>query len=129
MIDLVDRRSTASGARRALSLSQRVERHIVDLRRYAHALVGSSTEADELVQECLVRALARQYFWTRIRDLRAYLFSIMHNAYVDRLATQRRQGISVEIDEALPRLSEPAAQVSSIELRDVAVLLALAEMA
>lgn len=98
---------------------QAIERHIVDLRRYACALLGSATEADELVQECLLRALARQHVWTRIRDMRAYLFTILHNAHVDRLTSRRRQGPSVDVDEVQTRLAQPAGQLVSLELRDV----------
>lgn len=53
------------------------------LRRYARALVGSRDEADDLVQDTLERA------WSRIRllrsgsDPRLWLFSIMHNVFVD----------------------------------------------
>ncbi len=95
-----------------------IERYIVDLRRYACALLGSPAEADELVQDCLLRALARQHFWTRIRDMRAYLFSILHNAHLDRLTSRRRRP-SVDIGEVQARLSQPAGQLTSLELRDV----------
>jgi RNA polymerase sigma-70 factor (ECF subfamily) len=102
---------------------QIIERYIVDLRRYACALLGSAGEADELVQECLLRALARQHFWTRIRDMRAYLFAILHNAYIDRLTTTRRHGTSVALDdsgeERHSRLAQPAGQLFSLELGDV----------
>jgi RNA polymerase sigma-70 factor (ECF subfamily) len=57
--------------------------HLPSLRRYARALVGSKQAADELVQECIVRVLARRRCLDDIRNPRAYLFSILHNAYVD----------------------------------------------
>jgi RNA polymerase sigma-70 factor (ECF subfamily) len=95
-----------------------VERHIVELRRYARALVGDPIEADELVQETLVRALARQHFWTRIRDLRAYLFTILHNAFVDRLASCRRVA-EVDVEQMLPYLAQSASQDAVIEVRDL----------
>lgn len=108
---------------------QTIERYIVDLRRYATALLGSTGEADELVQDCLLRALARQHFWTRIRDMRAYLFAILHNAYIDRLTTSRRRGAVVGLDgdklqdgragEVPSRLAQPAGQLVSLELGDV----------
>ena len=103
---------------------QTIERYIVDLRRYACALLGSAAEADELVQDCLLRALARQHFWTRIRDMRAYLFAILHNAYIDRLTTSRRRGVTVGLDESArgetpSRLVQPAGQLMALELGDV----------
>ncbi len=103
--------------------AQTIERYIVDLRRYACALLGSAAEADELVQESLLRALARQSFWTRIRDMRAYLFAILHNAYIDRLTITNRRGTTVGPDDVTAdersRLSQPAGQLLSLELGDV----------
>jgi len=96
-----------------------VERHIPDLRRYARALLRDQNDADELVQECLERALARRHFWHGIRDLRAYLFTILHNAYVDLLSSRRRAGISVDLDQVVTRLARPAPQPVSLELRDL----------
>ena len=64
--------------------------HIPGLRRYARALTGNAAEADDLVQECLSRALARQEKAGDIRNLRAYLFTILHNAHVDGPSEKRR---------------------------------------
>src|SRR3546814_13938541 len=57
--------------------------HIPGLRRYARALAGSAAEADALVQECLSRALARPQQTPDIRNMSAYLFTIMHNVHPD----------------------------------------------
>jgi RNA polymerase sigma-70 factor (ECF subfamily) len=103
---------------RGMRQSSSIERHIIELRRYARALLGDPIEADELVQETLLRALARQHFWTRIRDLRAYLFSILHNAFVDRLASRRRIA-KIDIEEMLPDLAQSGNQHAVVELRDV----------
>lgn len=102
------------------SLEQAIERHIADLRRYARALLGDMSEADDLVQECLVRALARPHFWQRIRDPRAYLFAILHNAHVDRLSSRRRAGDPIQLDHVVTPLSHPAPQPASLELQDLA---------
>src|SRR3546814_18527092 len=64
--------------------------HIPGLRRYARALAGSAAEADDLVQECLSRALARRQQSSDIRNLRAYLFTILHNVHIDRLVERQR---------------------------------------
>lgn len=79
------------------AIEESIRRYVVDLQRYARALVGHAGEADELVQECLVRAIGRARLWSRIRDPRAYLFAIMHNAYVDWLAGHRRERRFVEL--------------------------------
>jgi len=95
--------------------------HIPGLRRYARALAGNAAEADDLVQECLSRALARrQQQAEEIRNLRAYLFTILHNAHVDRLAERRRWNYAVP-EEALENLTaRPAPQHGRLELLDLA---------
>lgn len=87
------------------------------LRRYARALTGRSDTADDLVQDTLERCLEKWRFWQRERDLRPWLFSIMHNLHVD---IQRRQGrIDYQADENLPELLQRANQDDELELRDL----------
>jgi RNA polymerase sigma-70 factor, ECF subfamily len=97
--------------------------HIPGLRRYARALTGSAADADDLVQECLSRALARRRQNgddSDIRNLRAYLFTILHNAHIDRLSERRRWSYAVP-DEALENLTaRPAPQHGLLELHDLA---------
>lgn len=57
------------------------------LRRYARALVGDASQADDLVQDTLERAWARLHQWRGEGELRAWLFGIMHNVWVE----QRRR--------------------------------------
>ncbi|MGH6968308.1 MAG: RNA polymerase sigma factor [Stellaceae bacterium] len=102
------------------ALEQSVRQYTADLRRYARALVGRAGEADELVQECLVRAIARARLWSHIRDPRAYLFAIMHNAYVDWLAGRRRQRRYVELQLAVGAGAACAeTQTATVELKDI----------
>lgn len=102
------------------ALEESVRRYAADLRRYAHALVGRSGEADELVQECLVRAIARARLWSGIRDPRAYLFAIMHNAYVDWLANHRRQRRYIELQLAVGTgAARGEAQTAAVALKDL----------
>lgn len=95
-----------------------IEAHIAGLRRYARALLGNRPEADELVQECLVRALARVDSWNKIGDLRAYLFSIQHNIYVDYIKSRRRMmEQQVQTFDVFPAI--PPSQDLSLEVRDL----------
>jgi RNA polymerase sigma-70 factor (ECF subfamily) len=71
---------------------------IPNLRRYARALVGDRDGADDLVQDTLERAVRKFHLW-RPGDLRAWLFSIMHNVFVNQLKA-RKIAPQVEIDEA-----------------------------
>jgi RNA polymerase sigma-70 factor (ECF subfamily) len=64
-----------------------VRRLIVDqiphLRRYARALVGDRAQADDLVQDCLERAWSRMHLWTVGTNIRAWLFTILHNVHLN----------------------------------------------
>ena len=60
------------------------------LRRYAFALTASRLEAEDLVQETLMRAIAGARSFQRGGNLRAWLFSIMHNAFVSTMRRRRQ---------------------------------------
>lgn len=96
-----------------------VLKHIPGLRRYARALTGSAAEADDLVQESLSRALARRDAAGEIRSLRAYLFTILHNAHIDRLNDRRRWAYSIPPEVLENRLAQPAPQHGQLELNDL----------
>lgn len=57
---------------------------IPQLQRYAFALTYNADEAEDLVQESLLRAIAKRPSWNGVKRPRAYLFSILHNLHVDR---------------------------------------------
>jgi RNA polymerase sigma-70 factor (ECF subfamily) len=74
--------------------------HIPHLRRYARALTGDVTRADDLVQDTLERAWIKFHLWQPALDLRPWLFTIMHNLYVNQVrANVRREGIPVSDGE------------------------------
>lgn len=83
-----------------------IEPHIPALRRYARALVRDREGADDLVQDCLERALSRWALRRRDGDLRAWLFAILHNLFLDGVRRRARQGYRVDLDEAR-ELAEP----------------------
>lgn len=68
------------------------------LRRYARALTGADTEADDLVQETLARALSRIEQWQSGESPRKWLFSILHNLHVDVLRRSARRPPHLSID-------------------------------
>jgi len=88
--------------------------YIPNLRRYARALVGDRDGADDLVQDTLERAVRKFHLW-RPGDLRAWLFSIMHNVFVNQLKA-RRIAPEVEIDDSFPA---PASSVTRMDLQDM----------
>jgi len=91
--------------------------HIPRLRRYARALVGDRYVADDLVQDTLERAWNKFYLWRPGSDLRAWLFTIMHNVFVNQ-ARRRRHEIEQAMDE-MPAVAVRATQGEQLELQDV----------
>lgn len=92
-----------------------IEPNIPALRRYAHALLRHDDDADDLVQDCLERAISR---WGQRRaegDVRTWLFSILHNLAVSRLRQVKRRGPNVALDHAPPfALASPPAQDDAV---------------
>jgi RNA polymerase sigma-70 factor (ECF subfamily) len=93
------------------------------LRRYARALTGNPEQADELVQDCLERGLNRLHLWRRGSDLRAWLFTIMHNLHVNSV---RRGGIRPDnqaYDDTRMHGASPPAQDDVVALHSIVGLL------
>ncbi|MDB5958329.1 sigma-70 family RNA polymerase sigma factor [Ramlibacter sp.] len=84
--------------------------HIPDLRRYARSLTGDAWAADDLVQDTLERACERWQLWAAGSDLRAWLFTLMHNLFVDsaRRAVRQQAGQRVDVDDVANELLSPA---------------------
>ena len=95
-----------------------LEEQIPRLRRYARALTRDVTRADDLVQSCLARAIAKQHLWERGTNLRAWLFTLLHNQHVNDVRHSIREGTTVELDEA-PELTVQGNAIVSLELRDL----------
>ena len=95
-----------------------LETEIPRLRRYARALTRDVSRADDLVQSCLTRAVAKQHLWQLGTDLRAWLFTIMHNQHVNDVRRGVREGISVELTEA-PQLAAESNAIDTLHLRDL----------
>ena len=105
-----------------LDSDQQIETHIPRLRRYARALTGDGVRADDLVQDTLERAWSKFALWRRGSDLRAWLFSIMHNVFVNQLDARARRP-----EEALPEAFDipvAPAQERALEIRDLCAALA-----
>ena len=68
------------------------------LRRYARVLTGEATRADDLVQDTLARAWEKRALWQAGTDLRAWLFTVMHNVFVNQRALARREARNVSLD-------------------------------
>ena len=100
-------------------LHKSIEAEIPRLRRYARALCRDVAAADDLVQDCLTRALAKLHLWQEGTDLRAWLFTILHNQHVNRIRRAVREGAAVELSESEPLLTQAPRQDRRLELRDL----------
>jgi RNA polymerase sigma-70 factor (ECF subfamily) len=111
--------------------------YIPNLRRYARALVGDRHAADDLVQDTLERAVRKFHLW-KPGDLRAWLFSIMHNVFVNQLKARKIRP-EVEADETLAARVPTATSTDILDLerallalapeqREVVLLIGLEEM-
>ncbi|MGH7096929.1 MAG: sigma-70 family RNA polymerase sigma factor [Stellaceae bacterium] len=89
------------------------------LRRYARALTRDASRADDLVQSCLVRAVAKQHLWQVGTDLRAWLFTILHNQHVNDVRRAVREGVSVAVEDVAPILTVQSNAGAALQLRDL----------
>jgi RNA polymerase sigma factor (sigma-70 family) len=96
--------------------AERLVELIPRLRRYARALVGDRATADDLVQDTLERAWAKLHLYRRGTDLRAWLFTVMHNVHVNRVRAARP---TETLEEEMPELAQRAAQGDALLVRDL----------
>lgn len=75
-----------------------LQRLIPRLRRYARGLTGDADSADDLVQDCLLRALDRETQY-RGGSLAGWLYAILTNAARSRLRAERRRPTLTELDD------------------------------
>jgi RNA polymerase sigma-70 factor (ECF subfamily) len=96
-----------------------LEAQVPRLRRYARALTRNRDRADDLVQDTLVRAISKQQLWQEGTNLRAWLFTLMHNQFVNDLRRSQRESGNIDladIPSSLTAVSDPTASVQLKEL-------------
>ena len=89
------------------------------LRGYARALCRDAQAADDLVQDTILRALAAEIQWQPGTNLRAWLFTILRNAWLSGLRRRRES----ELTEG-HTLAAAAPQMGRMELADLAAAMA-----
>jgi RNA polymerase sigma-70 factor (ECF subfamily) len=77
----------------------RIEASIPALRRYATALLRNREEADDLVHDCLVRALDKLHTRREEADVRAWLFTIMHHHFISQMRRRRSRPTPEPLDD------------------------------
>lgn len=101
-----------------------VERWIPNLRRYARALTRDREQADDLVQDCLERALSRRHLWKEDGNTRAWLFTIMHNIHANDTRRNSTRPATVPIDEDGGQYARPPGQTDHVAGLEMAAALA-----
>jgi RNA polymerase sigma-70 factor, ECF subfamily len=126
-----------------MSFKTELATHIPFLRRFARALTADSVLADDLVQDCIERALRKHALYDPERPMRAWLYTILRNLHVSGRRSQLRQGASVGLDQvpsgadAVPPRQEDRLALADVEeavqrlplvQREVLLLVVLDEM-
>jgi RNA polymerase sigma factor (sigma-70 family) len=94
--------------------AERLVELIPRLRRYARALVGDRASADDLVQDTLERAWTKLHLYRQGTDLRAWLFTVMHNVHVNRVTR-----LYDPLGDEMPELAQRGTQADALLVRDL----------
>lgn len=95
-----------------------VAQYIPRLRRYARALTGERVAADDLVQDTLERAWNKLHLWRPGSDLRAWLFTIMHNVFINQVRGRAGEQL-VSLDDEAMDLPDRGLPADPLEIRDI----------
>lgn len=98
-----------------------IARELPRLRRYARAL-RNDAGADDLVQDCVERALRKHSLWQRGTNMRAWLFRILYNLHLSSMRSTRRAPQTVALDDLLPGAvgGSESNQLDALELKELA---------
>jgi len=97
-----------------------VEPQIPGLRRYARSLLRDSVTADDLVQDCLERAISRWHQRRADGNVRTWLFTILHNLAMNRMRQTARRGPHIPVEDADDTaLARDPMQESGLHQRDI----------
>ena len=96
-----------------------LEAQLPRLRRYARALTRDPSRADDLVQDTLVRALDKQHLYQDGTNLRAWLFTLMHNQHVNNARRNVREDNSLDVDTVAAHLVAVTDPTASRQLREL----------
>lgn len=97
-----------------------IEGYVPALRRYARALTRDADHADDLVQDCIERAIRKRRLWSPTGPLRAWLFRMLLNLYRNELRATRRKGAEVPLEALTVEPATPAPQLGRIALAEIA---------
>src|SRR5437660_10794375 len=97
-----------------------IAREIPHLHRYALALLRNTDAAEDLVQDCLERALRKQRLWRRQGSMRSWLFRMLYHIFLNTRNTRRRESLVVPLETIEPTMTESPRQEKYVEYRAIA---------
>jgi RNA polymerase sigma-70 factor (ECF subfamily) len=97
-----------------------LESCIPSLRRYARALLRDGDRSDDLVQDCLERALSRRHLWRGGATLRPWLFKIMHNIFANQMRTLSGRPAHQPIEDLVREPEVGESQTAHLALQEMA---------
>lgn len=110
----------------------RLEREIIDLlprlRRLARVLARDATDADDLVQLTVERALVRRGQWQSGTRLDSWMFRIMKNAWIDESRARKRRAAVLSPEDAAAEIGSDGAGVMEVRMQARAVEDAMARL-
>jgi RNA polymerase sigma-70 factor (ECF subfamily) len=90
------------------------------LRRYARALARDRDLAEDMVQDCLARAIGRLHMWQPGSNMRGWLFAILHNQFVNAARRRTVRPDQVALAPGHEKLQSAAPEQESLHaLRDI----------
>ncbi len=96
-----------------------IAREIPHLRRYARALLRDADAADDLVQDCLERAIKKRHLWRRRGSLRSWLFRIVYTQFLNGRARRDKAQKTDSLDALDRPIALPASQIDHAEAVEV----------
>ncbi len=102
------------------SFLDEIEACVPALRRYARALTRDADRADDLVQDCLERALNKRGLFRPIGPMRPWLFSILLNLLRNQARSARREGNPLPLDSLSVEPAFAAPQIDRLALAETA---------
>ena len=104
----------------AYSFHREIESLMPRLSSFARFLTKNASDADDLVQDSVERALLKSSQFTPGTNLRAWMFTIMRNTHINEIRRRARRGVTTDAYDCEDLFPVAADQEDRIELRDVA---------
>jgi len=85
-----------------MDFRSRLTAEVPYLRRFARGLARDASLADDLVQDCIERALVKEHLYDPTRQLRSWLYAILRNLHLSGLRRKGRAGVVKTVDDLAP---------------------------